>query len=214
MGAARAWMGIASCIAALSACSDGSEGDGGTTGGAGGQADAANGGQTVGGGGGAGHEETGGTGGTPGAGGKNAADVTSAEDCFHEGGGGANAWYCAAVTIELSEPVAKEGLSILVESSLGDAFAEICVGLAPECGDGGTAWLNAIGDPVEKLVVMTMGPNTFYDPTWVEVELQQGGSVIGSDHLELTGACHAPSGGGDDWCWKADPVTLQVTAAP
>jgi hypothetical protein len=133
-------------------------------------------------------------------------DITSPNDCENNTGG-TNAWLCNAVTIELSEPVPLEGLGVNVQTSLGDTFT-----LEPS----GDPQVVAIGDPATAIAIQTESPPPHYAPTWIEVEMNQFGTIIGSGRLEpFTYRCE----GGDDefydaadeLCWVADPVTLTVT---
>ncbi len=132
-----------------------------------------------------------------------ASQATTPEECVFLGGAGAIGWACDAVTVQLSEPVALDGLTFAVETSLGHKLNELDTNHAKP-------WIETQGDPVQALMLRYSTPPPHYAPDWVEVTLQQGGVELGSERFEaLSYSCHAiwwPR-----WCWEAAPVTLAIT---
>lgn len=163
-----------------------------------------------------------GSGGAGGAGGgpdldKDPAEVTSADDCFYDGGdGGADLVTCDWVSVAFSEPLEVAELSFTITTSEGDTFTPAALG--DENGpfiaalDGGT--YDEGGLPTEGTIaglsVSGVASPPHYAPTWVEVEVRIADQVVGTARYEdLEYACIAKTS--DDWCWAADPVTLSIT---
>lgn len=172
---------LVAVLATLAACGDSASGNDSSQGGAGG------------GGGQGGQQPT------------QAEDATSAEECVSDvGEGGAELKWCDVFTVVLSEPVAAEGLTASVTTSLG---------VVPLDNPSESPTITFISDPVERVTIEAWSPGTsegHYAPDWVEVELRRDDTVIGSGRFDrLAYSCRAASR--DDWCWEAAPVTLTVT---
>ncbi|WP_437286850.1 hypothetical protein [Sorangium sp. So ce406] len=197
----------------VAACSDDNGGNNATTSGPGSTSSAS-------GGGGGGGGGDGGGGGAPDD--KDPAEVTSADDCFYDGAGGANAFRCSAATIELAEPVPVAALTFVVETSEGDVFdvattsedqplgvrVEVDQGGGGGAGGGGGGGSGAVAT---ALVVYVDSPPPHYAPTWIDVQVRVDGELVGSKRFEeLKFACVAHSS--DDWCWESEPVTLPIDA--
>ncbi|KYF82313.1 hypothetical protein BE11_50085 [Sorangium cellulosum] len=206
--------GFVAAALVVAACSDDNGGNNGATSGPGSTSSASGGGGAGGGGAGGG----GGGGGAPDD--KDPAEVTSADDCFYDGAGGANAFRCSAATIQLAEPVPVAALTFVVETSEGDVFdaasQDLPLGVRVEVDQGGGAGGGGgdgggSGAVATALVVYVDSPPPQYDPTWIDVQVRVDGEIVGSKRFEdLEFACVARSS--DDWCWESEPVTLPIDA--
>ncbi len=158
------------------------------------------------------------TGGGAGGGGQTqipADQASTPEECVFLGFGGSNSHACDVVTVQLSELVALDGLTVAVETSLGHSLTTIETPptggtWAPEGQAKGDPWLETRGDPADALLLRINSPPPHYAPDWVEVTLHQGSVELGSERFEtLSYSCHDLTV--DDWCWEAAPVTLSIT---
>jgi hypothetical protein len=89
-----------------------------------------------------------------------------------------------------------------MQTSNGDTFDQHDEVFGGSLGAGA----QAVGDPVGRLMLVT-GGITPYAPTFIDVEVFERGTSVGSARFDqLAYHCHAITA--DDWCWNADPVTL------
>lgn len=144
-------------------------------------------------------EPTAGTGGMPSA-------ATSAESCVTSSGG-ACADACDYVSVEFSEPLPASNLELEVTTSQGDVLMPK-EDAAPSFNTP-ALMVNASPDGSQALgfrITMQAGQN--YSPEWVDVVLRRGDHTAADSRLSLMYSC-APIR--CQWCWRAKPVSLQVT---